>query len=497
MTSPAAVPPGPAAPRRPRYLFADFVLSPSRRALLRGGREVALIPRYFDLLLLLVERRAEAVSRRQIFDSVWSDVIVSDGALSQAVRTLRRALGDDPREPTFIRTLSRHGYRFVRSDVVEQADEGPLPAAPALAADLTSTARADADAAASAVSSPASFAAGAPASAVDDSLEKHLERLLAPGPLDEEERRAAAEALHALGTGEALRRLGRRPGHARARALLRETRWDAPDAGAVPVLGSPDPLATTLHLLRLRLGRSLRLAGGRWAGAVAGGALAGLVAGFVGGLALRFGPGSQATDTVPVVLALVGTAIGGLGASGVGAGLAAAEVTARSFRGLALAALGALGGGLVGAGTHLVADWTIRGLFGRDLSPVAGGFEGCVLGAAAGLGYALATAGASGMATPHGAARARAVLATGLACALAAATLAATGSYLGAMSLDFVARAFPGSEVGLAPLSRLLGEPDAGLRTRLVISSWEGLMFGAGLALGLTRRPRPASALLS
>jgi hypothetical protein len=139
-----------------------------------------------------------------------------------------------------------------------------------------------------------------------------------------------------------------------------------------------------------------------------------------------------------------------------------------------------------------VAQWTIQGLFGRDLSPMAGGFEGLVLGAAAGLGYALATARAGGMATPRGWARGRAVLATGLCCALAAAALAATGSYLGAMSLDFMARTFPGSQVGLAPLSRLLGEDDPGLLTRLVISAWEGLLFGAGLALGLTRRPRLA-----
>ena len=51
---------------------------------------------------------------------MWSDVIVSDGALSQAVRTLRRALDDNPREPRFIRTVSRHGYQFVWPDVVEE-----------------------------------------------------------------------------------------------------------------------------------------------------------------------------------------------------------------------------------------------------------------------------------------------------------------------------------------------------------------------------------------
>jgi hypothetical protein len=58
------------------------------------------------------------------------------------------------------------------------------------------------------------------------------------------------------------------------------------------------------------------------------------------------------------------------------------------------------------------------------------------------------------------------------------------------MSLDFMANAYPGSQVGLAPLSRLLGEDEPGRLTRLAISAWEGLLFGSGLALGLTRRPR-------
>ena len=107
-----------------RYRFSDFILSPQRRLLLREGREVPLIPRYFDLLLLLIERRREAVHRREIFDRVWGEVMVSDSALSQAVRTIRRTLeDDDPREPRFIRTVSRHGYQFVFPDVIEEQEE--------------------------------------------------------------------------------------------------------------------------------------------------------------------------------------------------------------------------------------------------------------------------------------------------------------------------------------------------------------------------------------
>ena len=53
--------------------------------------------------------------------------MLTDGGLSQAVRILRRTLGDDPREPTFIRTVQRHGYRFVCDDVVEEPDRGDGP----------------------------------------------------------------------------------------------------------------------------------------------------------------------------------------------------------------------------------------------------------------------------------------------------------------------------------------------------------------------------------
>jgi DNA-binding winged helix-turn-helix (wHTH) protein len=177
----------------PRFRFGAFTVSPARRLLLRGAEPVPLIPRYFDLLVLLLERRQQALHRREIRDAVWGDVVVSDGALSQAVRTLRRALGDDPREPSFIRTVSRHGYRFVHEGVAEEPDDSPLAAAEP-----------------------------PPAASDGDRFETALATLLAPGAStdgdgEHDERRAAAEALHALGTAETLRRLDRRPGHARAR----------------------------------------------------------------------------------------------------------------------------------------------------------------------------------------------------------------------------------------------------------------------------------------
>jgi hypothetical protein len=207
-------------------------------------------------------------------------------------------------------------------------------------------------------------------------------------------------------------------------------------------------------------------------------------------LVLRFGPGSNATNVVLVALPLVGALIATLGAAGVGAGLAVAEALIRSRRGPALVLFGALGGGSIGAATHLLGLWTLEGLFGRDLAPIAGGFEGLVLGGAVGLGYALATPRAEGgMATPQGASRLAAAVLTGVTCALAGGFLAWAGSHLGALSLDFMAQSFPGSQVGLGPLARLLGEEAPGELTAIAISAFEGFMFGSGVVLGLTHRP--------
>ncbi len=450
----------------PRYRFSGHTLSPARRTLVREGRELPLIPRCFDLLVLLIERRNEALTRREILDTVWSDVVVTDGALSQAVRILRRTLGDDPREPTFIRTVQRHGYRFVCDDVVEEPDEGPPEPVRDTTAELDASA----------------------------SFDQAIETLIDDDSDDAEEadvrRRQAAETLHQLGTAEALDRLNRSKGHAAARAYLRETRWDVPGAGPVPLFGHPGWLAAARILFLLRIRRVARLAGRRWMAAAAGGAAAGAIAGFVGGFVLRFGPGSTAGDGVLAMLPLLGTAIGGVAAAGVGAGLAAAEAAFRAQRRLALAVAGASSGLAVGATAHILGRLVLEGLFGRDLAPLAGAVEGLVLGGAVGLGYGLATPIADGgMATPHGIARVRVALLTGLACALAAGMLGWSGRFLGAMSLDFMAQSFPGSQVGLAPLARLLGEQEPGVVTRVAISVFEGLMFGSGLAAGLTRRP--------
>ncbi len=455
----------------PRYRFGEFILSPRRRVLLRQGRELPLIPRYFDLLVYLVARRSQAVHRRDIFDAVWADVAVSDSALSQAVRTLRRSLGDDSREPRFIRTVSRHGYQFVFAAVVEEDDEGPWP---------------------SEEDAPDVVEAGVepPVTAEHDPFEPLMHRLLAPTATqaDEEDRRDAAEQLHALGTGDALRRLGTGPRAAFARAMLRDARWDVPGAGTVPVLGAPEAATVAWHLVQLRFRRAFRIAAARWAAASLGAGLAGAIAGAAGGVLLLLSPGSAAPPGVIPVLAAIGAGCGAGAGAGVGAGLSAAESVARSARAAAVAAGGAAGGGLVGWLIQLLARASLDVLAG--VTPhIGGAFEGLSIGAAAGLAYGATTSGAAGLATPRGRARTRIVALTAAACALAALLLTLTGHALVGGTVNLISQASAGTEGVLTPLGRLLGEPDFGPVTATLLGMGEGAAFGVGLTIGLTRRP--------
>jgi DNA-binding winged helix-turn-helix (wHTH) protein len=453
----------------PRYRFSDFILSPRRRVLLRGESEQPLIPRYFDLLVFLIEHRHEAVHRRDIFDKVWSDVVVSDSALSQAIRTIRRTLGDDSREPRFIGTVSRHGYRFVFSDVVEEEDDGGWrPAVPA------------------GTPTPEALA---PSS---DPYEVLFERLTSvpTTSAEEDQQREAAELLHALDTTEALRRLGTRPRHPVARALLRDTRWETPGSGPVPILGEPSPLATASALIVLRSRRAARLAAARWAGASVGAGVAGAVGGAGGGLLLALAPASAAPLAVVPVLALIGGVCGAAGGAGVGAGLSVAESTVRSRRTFALLCGGALGGSLVGMAVQWLSRWSLATLVRLQVE-VGGGFEGLAIGAAAGLGYAVATGTAlGGLAAPRGRQRLITAAATSLACGAAALILTLVGRPLVGGTVHAIAEAAQSSQMLLTPLSRLLGEPDFGPVSAAVIGTAEGALFGTGLALGLTRRPK-------
>jgi len=445
-----------------RFRFGDFLISPRQRLLLRDGRPVPLIPKYFDLLLLLILRRQDAVSKDAIFAEVWSDVVVSDGALAQAVRTLRRTLGDDVHEPRFIRTVSRHGYQFVWPDVAEEADDGlMLTVAPRKAEPVAPSA----------------------------SLTPLVDRLMTTA--DPEDARDAAEQLHALGTADAMAHLTARRHHAPAVAIMRDARWSVPDAGDVPLLADSEAPGAIMALVRLRLADVKRTVARRWASAAGAGAIGGGVAGLLGGVALYAAPMSNARPQSSIALAAIGALAGGVGAGGVAAGLVTAEVLARSRRALALVVCGAGAGALVAAAAAVVLRALLEGLFGLHLLHTGGAADGLVIGAMAGLGYAVTTTHAhgGGLAAPRGRRRIISVATVAVCCALGAVALALSGQPLVGGLVHEIARSSRDSELALAPLGHLIGEPDFGPITQAILSAFEGATFGCALGWGLTRRP--------
>jgi len=97
----------------PSFRFAGFELDPADRQLRRGGAPVELNGRYFDALSLLVGEAGRLVTKDRFMAEVWRGVPVTDEALTQCIRTLRRQLGDDAAAPRFIETVPKHGYRFI------------------------------------------------------------------------------------------------------------------------------------------------------------------------------------------------------------------------------------------------------------------------------------------------------------------------------------------------------------------------------------------------
>lgn len=94
------------------YEFGRFRLEGAKRVLWRGGEIVPLPPRALDLLLALVERSGEVVTKNQLMERVWPDTFVEEANLSVNVSLLRKALGDAGDAEPVIQTLSRRGYRF-------------------------------------------------------------------------------------------------------------------------------------------------------------------------------------------------------------------------------------------------------------------------------------------------------------------------------------------------------------------------------------------------
>jgi DNA-binding winged helix-turn-helix (wHTH) protein/Flp pilus assembly protein TadD len=95
------------------YEFGDYRLDARKLVLSRAGERIALTPKVFDTLLLLVRHRGQLLGKEELLRAVWPDAIVEENNLNQNISTLRRLLGESRGENRYIATVPGRGYRFV------------------------------------------------------------------------------------------------------------------------------------------------------------------------------------------------------------------------------------------------------------------------------------------------------------------------------------------------------------------------------------------------
>jgi len=108
------------------YEFGAFRLDAEKRLLWRNDETVSLMPKPFDVLVTLVRRHGEVVTKDDLMTSVWRDTVVEENSLNVNVSALRKVFGERPHKHRFIVTIPGIGYELVADvrEVLADAKEG-------------------------------------------------------------------------------------------------------------------------------------------------------------------------------------------------------------------------------------------------------------------------------------------------------------------------------------------------------------------------------------
>ena len=115
-----------ADPSAARLRFDRFELDEAEARLMCAGDPIALAPKPFAVLCALARAPGSLVTKNALLDLVWGHRFVTDSVLKTAISEVRAALGDDPKQPRYIETVARRGYRFIAATV--GASSQPAPA---------------------------------------------------------------------------------------------------------------------------------------------------------------------------------------------------------------------------------------------------------------------------------------------------------------------------------------------------------------------------------
>jgi DNA-binding winged helix-turn-helix (wHTH) protein len=104
-----------------RFKVGQWMVAPDLNSLERDGRTVRLEPKVMQVLVTLAECPGEVVTKEQLIHRVWTETFVTDDVLTRSISELRKAFEDNAREPTYIQTVAKGGYRILAPVVPEAA----------------------------------------------------------------------------------------------------------------------------------------------------------------------------------------------------------------------------------------------------------------------------------------------------------------------------------------------------------------------------------------
>ncbi len=113
---------------RTPFKIGKWTVHPPRNTIEDGEQSHRLEPKVMDVLCFLAEHSGEVATREALFEEVWADTIVTDDVLTRSISTLRKRFGDDPRNPSFIETIPKTGYRLIAPITpLTRGDSAPDP----------------------------------------------------------------------------------------------------------------------------------------------------------------------------------------------------------------------------------------------------------------------------------------------------------------------------------------------------------------------------------
>lgn len=108
------------------YRFGDFTIDADQKVLLRQGKPLSLAPKVLDTLLTLVQNSGRIIEKAELMTRLWPDTFVEESNLTYTIVQLRKSLGDDARQPRYIATIPKRGYRFIGEveEVINDVETG-------------------------------------------------------------------------------------------------------------------------------------------------------------------------------------------------------------------------------------------------------------------------------------------------------------------------------------------------------------------------------------